>query len=159
MKEIRKEIKKELIETQIQYEAIDGTVFQNVEECRKYETTAECVLKEKFNKLIVNREHTEFSLFGTGNDDCEVVAIRMKNEKDKDTVLQLFFLKHNYLILDSYKESREKFINLVEQAFQNLDLLLLCTNCEGDFYYIDTRNNIINRLNNLDKAEHKETKA
>lgn len=40
MKEIKKEIKKEIIETITIYQAADGTEFNNPEECNKYENSA-----------------------------------------------------------------------------------------------------------------------
>ena len=40
MKEIKEEIKREVIDTHIRYEAFDGTQFLEKEECEKYENSA-----------------------------------------------------------------------------------------------------------------------
>lgn len=40
MKEIKKELKKEIMETIIIYQATDGTEFNDAEECKKYENSA-----------------------------------------------------------------------------------------------------------------------
>ena len=90
MKKIEREITtKELVG----YEATDGTMFQSEEECAKYEGSAVGVLMGRIMKFTVNKG-TEYDIFdGIGCGDTEVYVVRPRDEKDIDTVKQLFELR------------------------------------------------------------------
>ena len=57
---------------------------------------------------------------------------------------------------DYSKKSKEEFLALVEQAYNDNDLLLFGLNCDDELYVIDTRLNIIRKLNDLDRKETQE---
>ena len=78
------------------YQAVDGTEFQNKEECQKYEASAKGVLRGKFMQLVVDRSN-EYELFN-GDESLEVLAVSIPNEKDKDVILQLLFLERPFLM-------------------------------------------------------------
>ena len=152
MKEIKKQIQR--TETIIRYEAVDGTIFPNREECERYESTALGVLMGKLMKLVETKTN-EWDLL-KGEEYTEVLAIRMPREQDKDTVLQTYYLRNPWVFIEdeNAKKNKEGAEALVDQAYRDNDLLLIGMNTDNDsFFMLDTRMNIINRLNNLDKKD------
>lgn len=84
------------IEVTIGYEAIDGTVFTDKEECERYEKiTADVIIKDRFKKMIVNyieeceitKINTEDEYIGAGcGEDNYVALVKINDEKDLDTL-------------------------------------------------------------------------
>lgn len=148
MKEIKEEIKREVVDTYIHWEAVDGTQFVQKEECEKYEKSALGMLRGKINKLIVGEAEDAWDLMG-GNEDSSVVAILLAKEKDADTFLQWLYLECSWLLNDTMKERREKIEATVRDAYISKDVILMGINCDGDYYFIDSRKNIIDNLKNL----------
>ena len=155
-----KEIKKEIIRKDYtyQYESFDGNLWDTKEECEKYEKSAEGVLKLKFQELIVDKANA-WSLM-RGYEDNDVIGLKLTKEEDKDTVLQLYLLLNPHLLNDSerYKEWLEQYRSYINEAFEKKDLLLMGTNCEGDYYFIGPRNKFIENLKNFGKPVKSEKK-
>ena len=149
MRQETKEIKREIIEHQTSYIAIDGTSFSSEEECTKYEESAVCVLRSRLVELKV-AESSEFSLLSAGDEETLVWAIRMNSEADKDTVFQLYALEHAYLFKGEDNVWVKRAKDLIDKAFNEKDILLVGFNCDDEIFIVDTRNTIIERLNNLE---------
>lgn len=153
MKEITNERIK--VEKYIVYQAVDGTEFDFKEECESYEASARGVLRGKLKALIVNDRWNGWDLMG-GNEDNQVIAVAIPKESDIDTVLHNYYLDQPWILQDNNTLAKEKVVNAVNQAYKEQDVILFGLNCDDDLYLIDTRNNIIDRLNKLDKKEEKE---
>lgn len=154
MKEIKEEIKREIKETLTFFEAVDGTRFQDKEECRKYEDTARCILRTRLKELEVWRGN-EWDLL-KGCDDHDVIALQLQSQEDVDTVMQAFLIDNPYYLKDGDERTQkwlEERKDMAEKAYKENDLLLMGLNCDDDLYFFDTRNGFIERLNNLDKKE------
>ena len=148
-----KEIKTERSVYDIHYEAIDGTIFYNKEECEKYDHTAEAVLRQRFNGMIV-KEGTEYSLFSMGNDDATVYAIRMETEAEATTMKQLWEYYHEYMNdTPRYPVLQKEAYDCIDTAYQEMDILFVAEDCEHSLYIINTRANMIENLQNLDKKK------
>lgn len=150
-----KEIKKQRVSYDISWEAIDGTSFNNEEECRKYENTARMVLWARLKEFIV-AEDNEFSLFRVGNDYDKVFAVKILTPEACDTVTQLWLLDCG--VKDDISEVSEdsyvgRALATIKAAYTNKDILLVGASYDdgNSIYIIDTRQNILNRLLNLDK--------
>ena len=150
MKEVTKERTK--VEKYVVYQAVDGTEFSTREECQAYDDSAKGVLRGKLKELIVNDKYNGWDLMG-GNEDNTVIAVKVPTEADIDIVLQNYYLDNPWILDDCHKASRSELILAVNQAYREQDVILFGINCEDDLYFIDTRNNIIDRLNKLDKKE------
>jgi hypothetical protein len=150
MEEIIKERTK--VEEYKVYQAIDGTEFMDCEECRKYEDSALGVVRGNITKLIAGRADNAWDLMG-GNDDNSVVAIKMNCDADVDLVKQLFLLEHPYYNSDERKEAKQKKFDIIDNAYNSNDVVLFGINYDGDYYFINSRQNIIDNLINLDKKE------
>lgn len=150
MKEKIKEVKREIVESYTYYEATDGTVFDSREECGKYESSALGVLRGRVSKLIVSEKTNAWDLMG-GYDDNVVVAVAMSKEEDINTVLQMLYLESPHLISGGYESRRKEIEATVLKAYEEKDVILLGLNCENEYYFINSRNNIINKLMSLDK--------
>ena len=150
MKERIKETRREIVETHTYYEATDGTVFNSQEECRKYENSAFGVLRGRVSTLIVGKKANAWDLMG-GYDDNVVVAVAMSKEEDVNTVLQMLYLESPHLMDEAYESRRKKMEATIFKAYEEKDVILLGINCEDEYYFINSRNNIVNKLISLDK--------
>ena len=150
-----KEITKEHKTTYTVYQAVDGTEFNTKEECEQYENSARGVLRGKLKSLTVNDIWNGWDLMG-GNDDHQIIAVKVPDDHSIDIILQNYYLDQPWILRESNICRRENFVNVVHQAYKEQDVVLFGINCEGELYFIDTRNNIINRLNALDKGETKD---
>jgi hypothetical protein len=136
------------------YQASDGAEFINYEECRKYEDSALGVVRGNIAKLIVGRSNDAWELMG-GNDDNSIIAVKMSCAADVDLVKQLFLIEHPYYDDETRQLLKQKKFNIIDNAYNNSDVVLFGINCDGDYYFINSRQNIIDNLNNL--AEKKDT--
>ena len=150
MKEITKERTK--VEKYIVYEAVDGTQFDFKEDCEAYDNSAKGVLRGKLKDLIVNDEYSGWDLMG-GNEDNTIIAVKVPTEADIDIVLQNYYLDQPWILREENQERKARLILIVSQAYREQDVILFGINCDDALYFIDTRNNIIDRLNKLDKKE------
>lgn len=153
MKEIKEEKTHEVKETITYYEAIDGTRFHYQDECIKYENSARGILRAKLKKLEVWRGN-EWDLLN-GNDDCTVIALKLTSQKDVDVVMQAFLIDNPYYLKED--ERAQQWLAdrqaMADRALKEKDLLLMGLNCEDNLYFIDTRNALIERLNNVGKKQ------
>jgi len=150
MKEVTKERTK--VEKYTVYEAVDGTEFNTREDCQAYDDSAKGVLRGKLKSLIVNDEWNGWDLMG-GNEDNQVIAVAVPHEPDIDIIIQNYYCDHPWILQDSNVARKEKLVAAVNQAYKDQDIILFGINCDDNLYLIDTRNNIIDRLNKLDKKE------
>ena len=150
MKEIVKE--RTNVEKYKVYQATDGTEFMNYAECKVYEESALGVVRGNISKLIVGRGVNAWDLMG-GNDDNSVIALKMNCAADVDLVKQLFLMEHPYYNEDNRVLLKQEKFNTIEEAYNNNDVLLFGINCDGDYYFINSRQNIIDNLNNLTKKK------
>lgn len=150
MKEVKEEIQR--VETRIHYEAVDGTEFKTQEECAEYEASARGVLRGRLKEFIVSDKYDCWDLMG-GNKENQCLAIAVPTEEAKYVILQNYYLDQSWILTSSNSEHKVRIDNTVQQAFENNDIILFGINCDSSLYLIDTRMNIINRLNNLDKKD------
>ena len=146
MKEIVKE--RTNVEKYKVYQATDGTEFMDYAECRKYEDSALGVVRGNVAKLIVGKSNDAWELMG-GNDDNSIVAIKMNSEADVDLVKQLFLLEHPYYDDETRQLLKQEKFNIIDTAYNRGDVILFGINCDRDYYFINSRQNIIDNLNNL----------
>ena len=128
------------------YEANDGTQFQTMAECEKYETTAICALLTRYNKLVL-KSLMESDIFTAGSDDYIVDIIEIKSTEDLNLVLQL------YKLINSNSSTRD---NLVIESFENGDKLCIGRGYTGEedcFWPISTEQHIIQRVKNSFNTE------
>lgn len=150
MKEITKERTK--VEKYVVYQAVDGTEFNSMKECEQYDNSAKGVLRGKLKVLTVNDEYNGWDLMG-GNEDNAIIAVKVPTEADIDIVLQNYYLDQPWILRDGNQDSKAKIILAVNQAYREQDVILFGINCDDELYFIDTRHNMVDRLNNLDKKE------
>ena len=146
-----KKIEKQKTTTYEMWQASDGTEFSLEEERRKYEESAKGVLRERFKKLVVAEEDAWELL--CGYDDNTVYAVKFESEADVDTFMQLYLLDNPHMTDENYKKLLEKYIGMAESALCNNDLLLIGENCDGELYFMNTRQAIIDKLQNLGKED------
>lgn len=148
-----KAVKKEKIVYETEFVAYDGTIFQDNEECLKYENTARCIIKGNYKKLVSHSSNT-LALFNSsvGNAKYIVDFVKPKNQEEANTIMQM---------LELFGTNGDRERKLIEEALKNNDyLLILIVPWYNNYCYIwDTRTNILNTIkNNLFFEENKEEK-
>lgn len=143
-----KKLEKDLITKYTVFQAVDGTEFSQKEECEKYEESALGVLRGKIKKFVVCEPKDAWTLMG-GYDDHQVIAIKPLIESDIDTILQWYYLEYPYILENPRKSERERFEEIITEAWKNDDVVLFGINYEKEYYFINSRQNIINNLNSL----------
>lgn len=148
MKEVTKE--RTHVEKYSVYEATDGTQFDFKEDCEKYEKSALGVLRGRLQKLIVGRAENAWELLG-GSDEDEVIAVKPEKETDIDLILHWYYLENPHYLNDNCKKYKDELEHIVTTAYNTKDIILFGLNVDGNFYIINSRQNIINNLNTIDK--------
>ena len=148
-----KEIKKERTTTQTyyEYEALDGTIFSDREECQKYDESALGVLNYKVNLLKVGKENMDCWDLCYGYEDNKCFALKPELPEDKDTILQWYLGHHRHFLDDSCKDYVNNIASKIQCALNEGDIIFFGENCDDEPYIMNTRNNIINNLKNFDK--------
>ena len=87
------------------YEAFDGKIFKEKEECEKYEKSAYGVITKEFEQLFVGERFCECQIweeYGYGSEEFEMAVIDIKDEKDLFIANKYFELTNNNLIDKKY---------------------------------------------------------
>lgn len=84
MKKIEKTVKVE--RTDVMFEAVDGTIFNDMDQCAVYEKSAKCAIRAALNDIVV--VHTDGDVFPGGNSDQEVFVVKPMTDDDIKTVRQ-----------------------------------------------------------------------
>lgn len=129
------------------YEATDGTRFDSKEECQKYEKSAKGVLKERFKELVVYTD-SESNILGSGSEEYTLYGVRLKEERDKDTVLQFYLLDNSYAQQNNDCVVRAK--EFIDFAYKENDILLVGEDYDGYISIFDCCKHIVNRLYNTE---------
>ena len=152
MKEITKE--QTTTSTYTVYVATDGTEFHDAAECKKYEQSAAGVIRAKVSKLIAgdtrNTEENAWTLMG-GDEEHDVIALTMENFTDLDTVKQFLLYECPWYNSDQCAERKKEIFNIIDVAYKNEDAILFGINIDGNYYFINSRQNLINNLSKFGK--------
>lgn len=135
MKEIRD--KKE--ETIVKYQAEDGTVFNNREECIKYDNTALCVIRSRLKIKYVNAWD-----FAFGDNDHTVEIIKGKPEDVK-----MYAVLHKY----GWETFDKRIDDFIKKDLNENDMTLLFLNCSYEPFQIITLNDFIEKIKNCSEYE------
>lgn len=153
MKEVVEEIT--TVDKVTKFEAADGTRFDSKDECRKYETSALAVMRGRVMEYKVGEPKNAWTLMG-GCDDNTVAGFNLPTKESVNVFLQWLYLECPWYLGDSCKERKEEVVNIVKKSQKDGDIILMGINCDGDYYFINSRNNIISNLLGLDKKEDEE---
>lgn len=105
-----KEVITEKIEKVTIYEAIDGTQFENKEECKKYESSAFGIINAKYQKLIIKRDN-ETCILNTGSEDVYLEILKVTSIEDADIIYQMMCYYYNMCDIKWY----EKIKSVIDQ--------------------------------------------
>jgi hypothetical protein len=146
-----KEVTKEQVQKYTVYEALDGTEFHDKAECEKYEQSALGVIRARITKLTVGEENA-WKLMA-GSDDNTVIAIKMETGRDLETVKQFLLSECTWYGLDTHIKQRDEIFDIIEKAYDDNDIVLFGINCDGDYYWINALQNIVNNLMSFGKEK------
>lgn len=141
-------IKEEIInkETVTKYKAIDGTTFDDEQECLKYEGTALCVVRARLNIT----ETTDWKLFY--GDDAPVEIVRGKAE---DT--EMYVRLCNWCNTDNMEKSISKWKENIgiEEDLQNV-ISLIFKNLDNEVYTIVRYSQLLTHIENIVNPKQEE---
>jgi hypothetical protein len=139
-----KSVSKEVTNTIYGWEAIDGTFFDNKEECQRYENSAKTVILAKYNKLVV-KSGSEEELFYIGCGDNTVDVVKISKYSDIDVILQLYTLVNGNPIEDVLNKQIER----CERALDTNDYLFINRGYNDDYFWVmDTLTDRLNYIAN-----------
>lgn len=130
-----KQIEIEKIIKETKYEAIDGTLFSNKDECVKYENSAKAVLLAKYKPLVVKSD-TEYNIFHCGSEDCYVDLVKFNNTEDIKNVMHLFALYNPHTA--STESTVLERMKICEKALHTDDILFIHRGYEDDSFWIES---------------------
>ena len=120
MKEFKEETKREVIDVNTYYEAIDGTKFTSKEECAKYENTVCCVLMARVKSFaIATEEEQSINPFDEGGENQYIMLLPQKQE-DIDTLNQLYVLPRSGVSKEPYF-TKEHIGKLILMGYRTYD--------------------------------------
>lgn len=135
---------KEVIETKTYelYIASDGTEFTNIEECKRYEDTAKCVLLSKYKNWVI-KSTNEWEIFDAGCEESYIDIIRVSEDKI-DTILQL-----TKLLGYTNEERLQKDRTRLESSIGELVLIGRGDTYEENFWIKNSLKFYVDKLTNL----------
>ena len=148
-----KEIRKDYTVAKIYYEANDGTLFNEENECKKYEESALGILNYKVSLLRVGEKDISCWDVMYGYEDNICIAFKPESHADCDTILQWYLAYNDYLVKGNNKDKIDEVAGTLMTAWHENDIIFFGLNCDNEPYIINTRNNIIDNLKNFDKHE------
>lgn len=145
-----KRIEKEIKSYKTIYVAFDGTEFDNEKECATYEKSASGIITARYAKLVIRK--ADEGLLLNGDEDHEIDFVKPTCERDKDTIMQMFF----HFVGQDYENLTRRFEEYIERAIKEDDILFVRWNYDHDWCYaLGTRNSI---KENIDKCVQDFTK-
>lgn len=152
MKEIKQEVKR--TETITKYKANDGTIFDDRDECMKYENSAKCVLISKYKKLV-KKSISEYDFMSIGYEDNDFDLVILNSKEDVDTLKQLYCLMNWYDIKqDDNNGWRDKAFATIDKSFNNNDPLLVGKRLYDECFWINgTKSEMIKKIEDFCKFE------
>ena len=139
-----KEIDVEKVLTVRKYEATDGTLFDNKDECQIYENTAKCLMLSKYIDLIIKTD-TEYNIYGAGSEDYNIDVIKLKSSNDVDLIIRLWIL-HNQYIGEDYNKINDMHSKLTT-AFRRQQFFFIGRGYKNDTYWpLNSLNNVVERI-------------
>lgn len=143
-------IKKEKITTYEVYSAMDGTEFDNVEECEKYENSAKCVLLSKYQEYCDIITSNEEEIFYFGSCDNMIDIVKINNPEAITVILQLISLYNPHI-----KNIDDKF-RMLQDYHEKESTFFISRGCDDEFwllkYDLEDRLNHITKICNLGKV-------
>lgn len=139
-------IKKEKITTYEVYSAMDGTVFNNIEECRKYENTAKCVLLTRYQEYCDVTTSNEEEIFYFGCCDNTIDIVKMNNPEAVNVILQLISLYNPH----SRKEELDGRLKLLREYYEKGSTFFISRGYDDNEFWLLTYD-LEERLNHISK--------
>jgi hypothetical protein len=109
------------------YQAADGEIFVKEGDCVEYENTLKCIIRAKYNKLVV-KHLKEYELAPFGNEDYYIDVVKLKTKEDVETIIHLI----NLYTQRSLEEIEELMNNLNKIKGDKEDYLLMYAGSEYD---------------------------
>lgn len=122
-----KAIKIEKTISEVKYQAADGKVFNKEGDCVEYENTLKCIMRARYNKLVV-KHLKEYEIAPFGNEDYYVDVVKLKSKEDVETIVHLL----NVYSQRSPAEIEKLMNNLDKIRKDKEDYLLLYSGSEYD---------------------------
>lgn len=128
------------------YKAIDGKIFNNDDACINYENTLKCIIRAKYNKLVV-KHLKESEIVPFGNEDYYIDVVKLKSKEDVETIIHLINLYSSC----SIEEIEKLMDNLNKIKGDKEDYLLMYAGSDYDeswYSYLDSAKEFLEKAKN-----------
>ena len=139
-------IKKERINVYEVYAAMDGTEFNTIDECRKYENSAKCVLLTKYNECCDIVTSNEEKIFYVGSADNTMDIVKMNKPEAVTVILQLISLYNPY----TRKEDLDNRLRILQEYYEKGSTFFISRGYNDDEFWLLTYD-LEDRLNHIAK--------
>lgn len=149
-----REIKQSNTNTVIKYKALDGTIFNDKEECVKYENTLACYLKTRYMSLV-QRTMTEGELTTFGSDDYYIDLVLLKSEEDVKNIMLYILYNHSYIQNPGHESKLKDCYHKCNTAYYNQETLLVGRgDSENTCYPLGTLEGLIKHVSSFKSEVH-----
>ena len=138
-----KEIRQEVVNYVYKYESEDGLVFNTMKECEDYEQSELFRLKQRYNRLVVEKSTSEEIWQETNCDsDTNVDCVLLKTKEDADIVKGVWDAHYGYSLDDNLSKTRDTYrqhqFAIIDKALEEQDILVIGRGCccEDDFWMV-----------------------
>jgi hypothetical protein len=139
-------IKKERINVYEVYAAMDGTEFNTIEECRKYENSAKCVLLAKYKEYCDVIESNEEDIFYVGSCDNTIDIVKMNKPEAVSVILQLISLYNP----NSCKGDMDNRLKMLQEYYEKGSTFFISRGYDEDEFWL-LKYDLEDRLNHIAK--------
>lgn len=148
-------ITKERKTTYSVYVACDGTEFETEKACIDYEKSVQGVLFARYKSCVINT-FSEYELFGVGSDENYIDVVKMEDDSDINTILQLQILFNGYV-----KDKNTIWFDKLKSYFDKGSFFFILRGYENDAFWVsksleESIQNIVNRVDNTLKVNIEE---
>lgn len=146
-------IKKEKITTYEVYSAMDGTEFNNIEECKKYENSAKCVLLAKYKECCDVITSNEEEIFYVGTCDNIIDIVKINKPEAINIILQLISLYNPH----TSKENFDNRLKMLQEYYEKESTFFISRGYDDNEFWLlnydlEDRLNHITKICNLGKV-------
>lgn len=118
------------------YEAVDGTEFENQEDCKRYDSSFAGVMRGKMKKFVI-ADGQEDIFFNCGGEPTVLVCVP-KNIKELDIIRQFLLANNN---------TRDQIEYITDDCVGRV-IIVTISEYEDNVAWVDTLDKLVERLTN-----------
>lgn len=141
-----KAVKIEKTICEVKYQAADGEIFVKEGDCVEYENTLKCIIRAKYNKLVV-KHLKEYEIASFGNEDYYIDVVKLKTKEDVETIIHLINL-HSQRSTEEIEKLMDN-LNKIKGDKEDYLLMYAGSDYDGSWYsYLGSAKEFLEKAKN-----------